>query len=312
MDRLTGMAIFARVVDAKSFTHAARRLGISKSTVSKHVTALERRLSLRLVNRTTRRLSLTEAGQAFYESCQRIVDEVEAAEAALSQLRRAPQGTLRVNAPMSFGLLHIVPAIPEFLRRYPAVKVDLHMDDRVIDLVGEGFDVAVRIARLPDSRLVARRLAPNRLVVCAAPSYLAGHGVPRTPSDLSHHNCLSYTYLSTHDQWHFRGPQGPTSVRVSGTFRANNGDALRDAAVAGIGIVHLPSFLAWRELRSGALRSVLTSYAGVDAFLHAVYPYADGHPVPPKVRVFVDFLVARFGPRPYWDRARRDNGPGGR
>jgi DNA-binding transcriptional LysR family regulator len=302
MEGLARMAVFARVVEARSFSSAAEQLGMSKSTARKHLAALEARLGVRLLNRTTRKLSVTEAGRIFYERCKRILEEAEQAELEVGRLRSRPHGLLRVNAPMSFGHLHIVPVTAAFLARYPEIRLDLQLDDRVVDVVGAGFDMTIRIARLPDSRTVARRLAPNRVVACAAPDYLARHGIPETPSDLRRHNCLTYTYLSTRDQWRFHGPKGRESVQVSGTFQSSSGDALRDAAVAGVGIVHLPTFLAWRELEAETLKPVLAGYTGPEAFVHALYPQPTARHVPPKVRVFVDFLAARFGSPPYWDR----------
>lgn len=302
MDRLTAMAVFAEVVETRSFSAAASRLGLSTSTASKYVAHLERHLGVRLLHRTTRRVSLTEAGAAFYERATRIVGEMEDAETTVSRLRGTPRGVLRVNAPTSFGTLHLAPAIPVFLARYPEVRVDASLDDRVVDLVEGGFDVAVRVARsLPDSSLVARRLAPNRLVVCAAPPYWKAHGKPRTPADLAHHVCLRYTHLTT-QAWGFHGPRGEESVVVSGSLQANNGEVLAAAAVAGLGVAHLPSFIVGPALAAGALEPALDDYAVADAFLYAVYPHRQA---PPKVRVFVNFLATRFGPRPYWDRGVR-------
>ncbi len=301
MEQLTSMVVFAHVVEAETLSGAAARLGITKSTVSKHITALESRLRARLLNRTTRRLSPTEVGRVFYQRCRRVVDEVQRAERDVSDLRATPQGTVKVNAPMSFGHLHIVPALPDFLARYPETRVDLHLDDRALDVVGRGFDVSIRVARLADSQLLVRKLAPNRVVVCAAPAYLERHGTPERPADLRRHNCLCYTYLSTHDQWHFGGPNGRESVRVSGNLRANSGDGLREAAVSGVGVIQAPTFIVWRELRSGALRPVLTEYAQQGLWIHALFPQARSREIPLKARVLVDFLATRFGRRPYWD-----------
>ena len=301
MENLSAMIVFARVVEAKSFSTAARQLGMSKSTVSKHVSRLEDRLGARLLNRTTRRLSPTEVGLAFYERCARIATAVEEAEAAAMRLQSSPRGTLKVNAPMSFAVLHIAPAIPEFVARHPELSVDMTMNDRVVDLIDEGFDLAVRIGELPDSSLIARRLTANRLVVCAAPAYLARHGAPRVPAELGAHNCLGYTLGATSNEWRFLGPGGEHRVRVSGNFQANNGDALRRAAREGLGVVTLPTFIAGEDLRSGALRAVLADYALPESAVYAVYPH--NRHLSAKVRAFVDFLVERFGPRPYWEPA---------
>jgi len=305
MDRLSEMAVFAKVVEVHGFSAAARVLGISKSAVSKHVAALEDRLGARLLNRTTRRLSLTAAGAIFYEHSARLLAEADAAEAAVTDLHTRPRGLLRVNAPMSFGILHLAPAIPGFTALYPDVQIELALNDRIVDLVDEGFDVAVRIARLPESSLVARRLAPSRGVLCGAPEYFRRHGVPHHPRDLQAHNCLRYTYRQAPpDEWWFRGPDGEVSVRVSGSLRANNGDALRAAALAGLGIAVLPSFIVGPDLAAGRLQAVLTDYDGAAASIYAVYPA--GRHLPIKVRAFVDFLAARFGPVPYWEPEHRD------
>lgn len=299
---LDSMALFARVVEAGGFSAAARELGLSKGSVSKRVAGLEDRLGVRLLNRTTRRLSLSEAGEAFYAGCRRMVSEAEAAERAVTHLAAAPRGTLRVNAPMSFGQMHLAPALSAFLERYPEVAVDLTLDDREVNLVQDGFDVGVRIKTLRDSSLVARRLAPSRALISAAPSYLAAHGAPARPEDLTRHACLLYSYQPEPGVWTLRRPDAERRVRVSGRLRANNGEALREAAVAGFGLALLPSFLIGEEVRAGRLTPVLRDWAvGPQVAIHAIYPA--GRNLSPKVRVFVDFLAERFGPEPYWDRA---------
>jgi DNA-binding transcriptional LysR family regulator len=301
MHDLAGMGVFARVVEARSFSAAARALGLSKSAVSKEIARLEDHLGVRLLNRTTRRLALTEAGALFYERCARVLREAAEAERAVQDLGTEPRGLLRLNAPMSFGHLHLAPAVADFLARHPAVRIEMTLEDRVIDVVGEGFDIVVRIADLPPSSLVARRIAINRRVVCAAPAYLAVHGTPELPQDLARHNCLNYTYLASGDVWRFRGTGGPVAVRVSGSFSANNGDVLRQAAVAGLGIILMPTFLIGPELQSGALLPILNDYRESDTSIYALYPPT--RHVSPKVRAFIDFLVERFGPEPYWDAA---------
>ena len=247
MDRFTSMEVFARVAEVNSFTEAARRFGQSKSSVSKHITALENHLGVRLLNRTTRRLSLTEAGVAYYDWCRQIAADMEAAEESVTRLHTDPRGILKVNAPTSFGRLHLAPAMPGFLERYPQVTVELSMDDRVVDLIEEGFDVAVRITRLTDSSLIARRIASSRRVICASPGYLEKHGVPRTPAELADHNCLIYSNSPMGDRWRFSGPNGDHTVRVSGNFWANSGDALQTAALAGLGTPQ-----AFQEIELGA------------------------------------------------------------
>ncbi len=312
MDRLTAMVVFAQVVEAASFSGAARRLGISKSSVSKHVAQLEDRLGAQLLHRTTRRLSLTEAGRAFYERCAQIVREVEEAELEVGRSHAAPQGLLKVNAPMSFGQLRLAPVLAEFLARHPRVRVEMTLDDRVVNTIEGGFDVTIRVApALADSSLIARRLAPNRVVVCGAPDYLARRGVPRTPADLVQHECLLYTYLSSRDAWHFVGPEGDEWVTVAGSFRANNGDVLREAALAGLGLVQLPSFIVGPDLARGSLEAVLVPYEDRSTAIWALY--SPTRHLSAKVRAFVDFLAERFGPEPKWDagaeprRARRQH-----
>jgi len=301
LDHLGAMAVFARVVEAGSFSGAAAGLGLSKSAVSKHVARLEERLAVRLLNRTTRRLSLTEAGTAFYEHCRQLVADADAAEAAVSHLASAPRGRLRVNVPMSFGQRHVAPALPAFLARYPELSVDLQLNDRTVDLVEEGYDMAVRIGELPDSSLLMRRLAPLHRVVAAAPAYLDRAGRPRHPRELREHTCLLYSYLSWGREWRFHGADGETRVRVGGPLEANNGDALLTAACEGAGIVMLPTFLAGEAVRAGALEPILTEWTrGPAGAISAVFP--PGRKFSPKVRVFVDFLAERFGPEPAWDR----------
>ncbi|MGE5548659.1 MAG: LysR family transcriptional regulator [Solirubrobacterales bacterium] len=300
MDRLAAMEAFVRVAEARSFSEAARRLRSSKSVVSRQVSALEAELGARLFHRTTRSMTLTEAGQGYYERCARILADIDEANQSVSQLQAAPRGKLRVNAPMSFGFLHLAPAIPDFLARYPDVDVDMTMNDRFVDLVDEGFDVAVRIARLADSSLVARKLAPMRRAVCASPDYLDAHGVPQSPEDLAAHDCLCYSNVALSDEWRFVTPDGkPWPVAVRGRLRTNNGDALRAAALKGVGLAYLPTFLVGNDLKAGTLVPVLGEYVPQDMAVHAVYPHS--RHLSPKVRAFVDFLADRFGPRPYWD-----------
>lgn len=303
MNQLNDMATFASVVAEGNFSRAARNLGLSKATVSKRVSRLEDRLGARLLNRTTRRLSLTEIGSAFHEHCARLVAEAEEAEHTVTELTANPRGTLKVNVPMSFGRLHIARAIPEFLSRFPDLKVDITLDDAFVDLVHGGYDLAIRIADLPDSSLVARRLAPSRRVVCGSPGYFRRRGVPETPDDLRNHDCLSYSYLATTGSWPFRKGQRTWNIPVSGSLNANNGDVLLAAAAAGTGLVLVPTFMVEQQLRSGALRPILASYAESDFGIYAVYPHR--RHVSAKVRAFVDYFAERFGPAPYWDEALR-------
>ncbi|MBK3774221.1 LysR family transcriptional regulator [Azospirillum brasilense] len=301
MDRLDDMMAFIKVVDTKSFTTAAERLNLSKSVVSRRIAELENRLGARLLNRTTRKLSLTEVGQAYYERCTRIIADLEEAEQAVADLHAAPRGRLKVNAPVSFGLLHLAKAVAEFLERYPSIEIEMDLNDRYVDLIDEGYDLAVRIGRLRDSSLIAKRLAPNRQVVCASPAYLEKHGKPQTPDELTNHNCLIYTNIPTAEQWQFRVNDAMRSVRVSGSLRTNNGDLLRESAIAGVGIIVLPTFLCGEALSKGQLQCLLLDYYMAESNVFAVYP--QNRHLSPKVRVFVDFLAERFGPRPYWDCA---------
>lgn len=300
MDNLTGMAVFARVVEHESFTAAARELALSKSTVSKHVSRLEDRLGARLLNRTTRRLSLTEVGRVFYVRCRRIVEEAAEAEQEVTRLHAEPRGTLRLNVPHTFGTLHVAPALPQFMTRYPDICVDLDLDDRVVDMVEEGYDMAIRITRLPDSSLIARKLAPFRVAVCASPDYWRQHARPVRPEDLKQHNCLNYKYLLTGDAWPFHGPGGKQPVRVGGNLRANNGEALRSAALGGLGVFMAPTFIVGEDLQAGRLEEVLHELTEPGRDIYAVYP--ETRHLSAKVRAFIDFLVERFGPDPYWDR----------
>lgn len=298
MEDLERMAIFARVVEAKSFSAAARRLGMSKSLVSKHVTRLEQSLGARLLNRTTRTMSVTEIGAVFYEHCARILEEMEEAKLAVGRLHSEPRGTLRMSASVAFGTLHVAPALPAFLARHPALSIDMTISDRFVDLADEGYDVALRIAKDPGQNLVARRLAPVNRKVCATPEYFAAHGIPRTPADLVGHNCLTYTYLH---QWRFRGPDGELSVPATGNLTLNDDEALWQAVLGGLGMALLPTFIVGRDLQAGRLQSVLSEYIALERDIFAVY--LPNRHLSPKVRVFIDFLVERFGSPPYWDRA---------
>lgn len=300
LDRLASMAVFARVVEAKSFSAAARQLGLSKSAVSKHVARLEEILGARLLQRTTRRLALTETGTVFHAHCLRVVAEAEEAEAAVTNLTASPRGFLRVSLPMTFGRMHVAPRLPDFLARHPDMTIEIGLNDRVVDLVEEGFDVAIRIASMPDSSLVARKLAPCRIVVCAAPRYLAVHGEPETPQDLGSHNCLGYTYTpNSMDQWPFDGPAGLQSIKVTGNLIANNGEMLRDAAIAGLGVIRSPSFIVGDALADGRLKPLLCDYAVPSLSISAVYP--SRRHLTPKVRAFIDYFAESYAGEPAWD-----------
>jgi DNA-binding transcriptional LysR family regulator len=302
LDRITGMQVFVRVAALGSFSAAARALDLSQTMVTKHVAALEDRLGVKLLHRSTRKLVLTEGGRNYLTACERILSEIEEAEASASLDRIKPRGTLRLNVPLTFGFRHIAPALPEFTRLHPAVSFDLGLADRYVDLIEEGWDLAIRIGRLKDSSLVVRRLAPCRTVVCAAPSYLKQHGTPEKLDDLAQHNCLGYTLPSAigASRWTF-GPDGEIAVPVQGNLRANNGDALLAGAVAGQGLIYQPTFIVGDCLRDGSLVRVLGGYPTYQPGIHAVLP--SSRQAPAKVRAFIAFLAQRFGPEPVWDRS---------
>jgi len=299
MDQLTGMRVFATIVDKGGFAPAATALGMSKTMVSKHLAAIEDRLGVRLLNRTTRKIGLTEIGAEYLRRCQEIIQLVDEADGRLLESHDRPRGLLRVNAPVTFSERHLAPSIAEYRRRHPDVQVDLVVNDRVIDLIEEGFDLAVRIGRLKDSTLVARRLAPAHMVLVASPAYLAARGRPERPEDLARHDCLIYAYSSERDEWRFADEDGPRTVRVKGPVSSNNGMILMQAAIDGQGIVVLPTFIVGDALRDGRLVEILAEYRPQDRAIYAVFP-ANRH-LSPKVRSFVDFLVERFGGRPYWE-----------
>jgi DNA-binding transcriptional LysR family regulator len=302
LENLPDIAIFVRVVEAASFTQAADALGISQSVVSRSVTALEARLGVRLLNRTTRRLSLTEAGAELYRRASQALGELEEAQLEVTRFQAEPRGLLRVSAPTSFSLMHLAPLVQPFLAVNPGVRINLQLDDRQVDLVEEGFDLAIRVARLRDSTLVAQRLAPARQVVCASASYLEKHGEPERPEDLVRHDCIVYTYGQSPGKWRFKtaGNEEEIVVPVQGTLQTNNGMVERAAALDGLGLCLLPTFYIGDELRSGALRAVLTDFPPVELAIYAVYP--ERRNLSPKVRAYVDYLRQKFGDRPYWDR----------
>jgi DNA-binding transcriptional LysR family regulator len=299
VDRLAAMEAFTRVVERGGFTAAAAELRLSRAMVSKHVQDLEEHLGARLLNRTTRKVSLTEAGRVYYERGTQLLADLAETEAAVGELHTKPRGRLRVNAPVSFGTLPLAAAVAEYMAAEPAVTVELTLNDRIVDLVEEGYDLAVRIARLADSSLIARRLGPCRIVACASPGYLDRHNRPKHPDELAGHNCLGYTYGQAQEEWHFDGPTGPARVRIRGTLQANNGEVLRAAALHDAGIVLLPSFIVGADLAAGRLVPILADYHVPEIGIHAVYPHS--RHLSAKVRSFVDFLVPRFGERPAWD-----------
>lgn len=292
MDSASEMGLFALVVEANGFKAAGQRLGLSPSAVSKRISRLEDRLGARLLHRTTRRLALTEVGGVYFEHCRQILDEIAEAEREVADTMAVARGHLRVTVPLAFGPVRIAPLLPEFLERYPQVRVSVVALDRDVDLIGEGFDVAIRVARLRDSSLIARRLTSNRRVVCATAGYFAKHGTPRHPAGLDGHNCLVNTVYSPQGAWSFKKGNRLHSVQVRGNLEFTSPQALREVALRGLGIGLLPAFLVDADLRSGRLLAVLTDYVSEDADVFLIYPHS--RHLSPKVRVFVDFLADRF------------------
>ncbi|MGJ4904366.1 LysR family transcriptional regulator [Bradyrhizobium sp. HKCCYLS2058] len=284
------MAIFAKVVELRSFAGAAQELSLSKASVSKAVSRLEERLGTRLFNRTSRRLALTDAGQRLSERAAQLLADGEAAETEALAQSLTPRGLVRFAVPMTFGVKKIAPLLPAFLEQYPEVSIDLHMSDATVDLIGEGFDLALRIARLPDSSLLARRLCAMPRYTVAAPSYLKRHGRPTHPMHLAEHKCFGYAYLSTAGVWHYTNAAGEqASVRPAGQLRVNNGEALLPAVRAGLGIADLPDFIVGDAIASGEVEVVLKGWSQPEGAMHLVMP--PGGPRPARVEVLTEFLV---------------------
>lgn len=299
MDQLSALGAFCRVVEAGSFSAAAAELNVSHSVMSKQVRHLETLLGAQLLNRTTRKLALTEAGQNYYDRARRILDDLHDADLAVTQHHTTPRGTLRINAPMAFGTLDVAWWLARFIARYPELKIDLVCNDRYVDLIEEGFDVALRLARdLPDSSLMAKKLCSSASLLVASPAYLEQRGTPATPQDLVHHNCLTYTLVPKPNEWMFTMPDGAsTSVTVRGNFQANTGVALRAAALGGVGIAATASFIVHEDLARGALVQVLADYVSRPRDLFAVYPH--NRHLSPKVRAFIDFATEVYR-EPAW------------
>jgi DNA-binding transcriptional LysR family regulator len=289
MDRLTSLTAFVRVVDSGGFSAAGRHLNMSTTMVSNHVQALEDRLGARLLNRTTRKVSLTEVGKAYYDRCTQILSDLEQADDIASALQSTPRGTLRVYT-ATHSVPFIAPAVAEFLLSYPEVKVDLTMGERSIDLIDEGFDLAIRLAPPPDSGLIVRSLATWRHVLCCSPVYLGKHGPPRQLSELADHNCVRHVHYPYQDDWHFVDREGaPASVRVTGNLVTNSGETLRTAALQGVGICLAAGFLVAEDLKIGRLVHLLPEYRPVEFAMNAVYPHR--HHLSAKVRTFIDLLA---------------------
>jgi DNA-binding transcriptional LysR family regulator len=303
MDKLDAMNAFAKVVAAGSYAEAARRLGLTRSAVSKAVMELEQLLGARLLDRTTRRVTPTEAGLAYYERCVSILADVEETEIQISRLHDEPRGVLKINAPMSFGILYLGDAVAEFMARYPELRIELVLNDRFIDPLEEGVDVTVRIGALGDSSLIARRLAPARLALVASPQYIKQHGAPQTPQDLGSHRCLAYGHMAAVHRWQLLQGTRAVAVQITSTLCSNNGEVLRTAALAGNGIVNLPTFIVGPDIAAKKLVVVLPDNPPTELGIFALY--APNRYLAAKTRVFIDFLVARFGEKPAWDAFRQ-------
>jgi DNA-binding transcriptional LysR family regulator len=309
MDRLTSLTVFGRVVECGGFSAAARRLGMSATMVSNHIQSLEDRLGVRLLNRTTRRVSLTDIGRAYYERVGRILADLEEADRIAGALHSTPRGPLRL-----YTSTHIVrflaPVVAEFQALYPAVSIDHTIGERMVDLVEEGFDLAVRAVPPPDSSLVVRQLAPWRNILCCAPAYLDTHPAPLRPSDLAHHNCLRYAFYPFGEEWHFEDGAGRTvAVRVAGNVVSNSGEMLRMLAIAGSGILLAPSFLVAGDIADGTLVRLIPDHQAVEFAINAIYPHR--HHLSTKVRRFIDLLADRFADHRRWMTGEAPGGAGG-
>ncbi len=302
MDRLRAIEVFVAVASRGGFARAALALDTSPANVSRYITDLEAHLGTRLLNRSSRKLSLTESGEALFERGKSILEDVAEAEAITASASMQPRGRLRINAPLSFGVLHLAPLWPKFMQRHPEVELDVALIDRVVGIVEEGYDLAIRISRSGSTAHAARKLAASRNIVCASPAYLRKHGKPKTPADLAGHACIGYTYAATADEWHFADAQGADhAVKVACVMHTNNGDTARAAALAGRGVIWQPSFLIGPDLRVGRLVPLLPGYRMPDIDVLAVYP--SRRHVSAKVRVMIDFLAQAFQGVPPWDRA---------
>ena len=297
-DKFEDIRTFIAVVQAKGFAGAAARMGLAKSAISRRVSDLEDRLGTRLLHRTTREVRLTESGADFYDRSIKLLADLEEAEDAASKGGREPIGKLRVTAPVSFGLHCMAPILGEFTARHPRISLQIEFLDRHTDLVGEGFDVAVRISRMKDCSLIDRKLAPIRHAICGSPEYFRKNGKPKLPADLRHHKGLLYSYVDDRQAWQFTGSK---SVSMPSDFSCNNGDVLREMAASGCGLAYLPTFIIYRAVEEGRLETCLTDYSREEIGLHALYPSTRN--LSARVRVFIDFLIERFGDKPFWDRA---------
>jgi len=304
MDTITGMKTFVNVVATGSFTAAAQRSNMSTALVSKYIGQLEERLGARLLNRTTRSLALTEIGSSYLERCVEVIDDFDELEAAVHNKRSNPGGNLIISAPVSFGEMHLTTAVARFLTRYPDISIDLRLTDRFVNLVDEGVDLAIRISELADSSLIARRLAPARTIVCAAPSYLEKHGHPDYPHDLVDHECIIDTNFQDFDEWPFVIEGKRISVKVSGRFSVNSAQSSRAMIVAGAGIGLIPAYAIAEDIIEQNAVIVLEDFEALDPGIYALYPH--NRHLATKVRAFVDFLVEEFSPEPVWERSLKN------
>ncbi|MYN12826.1 LysR family transcriptional regulator [Pusillimonas sp. TS35] len=295
MDRFQEMKVFVAIVDCGSFVGAADMLGLSKAAVSRTLNELESRLGVRLLNRTTRRLSLTGEGATFHIRSKAVLADVDEAEAEITAGTGEARGPLKINAPVTFGLLHLAPLWGGFMAQHPAVMLDITLADRLVDVVEEGYDLVIRVGRLRSSSLISRQLSSTRMVLCASPRYLDEHGRPTEPAELASHSILAYSLFSMGDQWAFTGPDGPVSVNVNPRMRTNSGDTCRDAALQHMGIILQPSFLVGDDLRSGALEEIMPNYRSIELGVYALYPSRQH--VSPKVRLLIDYLRQALGGR---------------
>ena len=305
MDRLRAFEVFVTVVSRGSFTRAADALDTSPANVTRYVNELEAHLGTRLLNRTSRKLSLTEGGETLYARCKSILDDVAETEGLVSSASVEPRGRLRINAPVSFGILHLAPLWPEFMRKYPGVELDVSLIDRVVDIVEEGYDLAIRISRAGSTSHAARKLATSRNILCASPAYLARYGYPAAPADLVEHRCIGYSYAATGNEWQLIDSERKAhTVKVNYHMHTNNGDTARAAALAGQGVIWQPTFLVGNDLRAGKLIQLLPDYRLPDIDVLALYP--SRRHLSAKIRAVVDFLVDAFGGVPPWDRTEAD------
>ncbi|NYE60087.1 DNA-binding transcriptional LysR family regulator [Duganella sp. 1224] len=301
MDRLRALEVFVEVVKRDGFARAAEALDTSPANVTRYISDLEAHLQTRLLNRSSRKMSLTSSGEALFERAKSILDDVAEAEAIVSSAALQPHGVLRINAPLSFGVLHLAPLWAKFMRLYPQVELDVSLIDRVVDIVEEGYDMAVRISRAGAASNVARKLATSHNVLCASPDYIQQRGMPRSPADLLQHDGIGYSYAATADAWHMLDAAGqPHSVRMPCVMHTNNGDTARAAALGGLGIIWQPTFLVGADLRAGRLQRVLPDYHLPEMDVLAVYP--SRRHLSAKVRVMIDFLVQELSGTPPWDR----------